>query len=86
MFEGDWAGRASKEKVNNLEAKIKSSHRNPDGWWVIELEDGAVWREIGDPEPNPRPESSAEARSSRASRGSFMIKVHGLSTRVHRDQ
>ena len=75
-----------KEEMDNLVAKIASAHRNSDGRWVIVLEDGAVWREIGDPEPNLQPVPGATARISRGSLGSFFIKIDGLSTHVHRDQ
>jgi hypothetical protein len=79
--------RATTKSENEvLESTVRAAHRNPDGRWVITLEDGAVWREVGDPEPNLEPVPGAPVRISHASLGSFMIKIHGLSTHVHRDQ
>jgi hypothetical protein len=79
--------RATTKSENEvLESTVRAAHRNPDGRWVITLEDGAIWREVGDPEPNLQPTPGAPVRISHASLGSFMIKIHGLSTHVHRDQ
>ena len=77
---------ATKEELNVVDAKVRSATHGPDGRWVITLDDGAVWREIGDMEPNLEPQPGAVAHISRGTVGSYFIKIKGISTRVHRDQ
>jgi len=77
---------ATREELNVIEAKVASAGHGADGRWVITLEDGAVWREIGDQEPNLDPRPGKAARISRGAMDSFFIKIDGVSTRVRRDQ
>ena len=77
---------ATKEELNVVEAKVRSAGHGADGRWVITLEDGAVWREVGDMEPNLDPRPGAAARISRGTLGSYFIKINGVSTRVQRAQ
>lgn len=77
---------ATKEELNAIDGKVRYGGHGPDGRWVITLEDGSVWREIGDMEPNLDPRPGAAAHISRGSMGSYFIKISGVSTRVKRDQ
>ena len=77
---------ATKEELNVIDAKVRSATHGPDGRWVITLEDGAVWREVGDIEPNLDPRPGALAHISRGTVGSYFIKISGVSTHVRRAQ
>jgi len=74
------------EEADRLSAKVKSAYQTPTGKWVIELDDGALWRQIDDNEldNSPHPGSTADIR--RAMLGSFFMNVDGQQAiRVHRD-
>ncbi len=77
---------ATREELDVIDAKVASAGHGADGRWVITMEDGAVWREIGDQEPNLDPRPGKAARISRGSMGSYFVKIGGVSTRVRRDQ
>ncbi len=77
---------ATREELNVIDAKVALAGHGADGRWVITMEDGAVWREIGDQEPNLDARPGKTARISRGSMGSYFVKIDGVSTRVRRDQ
>lgn len=77
---------ATKEELNAIDGKVASAGHDATGRWVISLEDGSVWHEIGDQEPNLDPRPGKAAHISRGSLGSYFIKIDGVSTRVKRDQ
>lgn len=77
---------ATKEELNAIDGKVASSTHDANGYWVITLEDGSVWHELGDQEPNLDPRPGKAAHLSRGSLGSFFIKIDGLTTRVKREQ
>ena len=75
------------EDVERLQSTVKAASRNPDGRWVLELDTGAVWRQVDDSPmaTDPRPGSKIEIR--RAALGSFFIRVDGRpGFRAHRDR
>lgn len=74
------------EEADRITAKVKSASHTVTGKWVIELEDGAVWRQIDDNQiyKSPRPGSVAAIR--KAMLGSFFMNLDGQQAiRVHRD-
>ncbi len=65
------------EDVDRIDAKVTSASQNPYGRWTIRLDDGAVWRQLGDDTlvRAPHPGSTAEIR--RGVLGSFTMKIDG---------
>jgi hypothetical protein len=87
----DLFGRSAKSAaavdVDRVTETVKTARRGPDNRWVVELETGAVWRQIDENEiaRDPRPGSKVEIK--KAALGSFVMKVDGQSAvRVHRDR
>ena len=77
---------AKGEDVDSISSTVKSAWRQGEKW-VVELETGAVWRQIDATElgEDPRPGMKAEIR--RASLGSYFMKLGGQrSVRAHRDR
>ena len=85
---GGGKGAAAKgEDVDRLLATVKQATRQADGKWVLELDTGAVWRQIEDGYygKDPRPGSKVEIK--KGSLGSFMLKVDGQQAfKAHRDR
>lgn len=78
---------AAVEDVDRVTETVKSASRQADGRWVVELESGAVWRQIDASElaNDPHPGSRAEIRQ--AALGSFFMKIDGQpGIRAHRDR
>ncbi|MDR3507144.1 MAG: hypothetical protein P4L64_04520 [Caulobacteraceae bacterium] len=77
----------AREEAETLTAKVKTARQNPDGRWVIELEDGAVWRQIDGDDLGAAPRAGATVVISHGSVGSFFVRFdHGVSMRAHRDR
>jgi hypothetical protein len=71
----DRAGGERPEPLERVTATLASAHQGGEGKWVLELADGAVWRQV-DLEPLPngaRKGSTVEIR--KAAMGSFFINV-----------
>ena len=78
---------ANGDEVDRVAGTVKSASRLADGKWRVELETGAVWRQIDTTDlPNdPHPGSKVEIR--RAALGSFFMKLDGQTAiRAHRDR
>jgi hypothetical protein len=74
------AGGATKEAAKPLEGvtgQVKSASRDGLGKWVIELGDGAVWRQTDNEPIAPSPRAGAQVEIRRAAMGSYMMKVGG---------
>ncbi len=81
------AGTAAVETVDRITEVVKSATRVDGGRWSVELETGAVWRQIDDSElaGDPHPGSKVELR--KAALGSFFMKIDGQpAIRAHRDR
>jgi hypothetical protein len=79
-------GAAKDEAVDSLSARIKSAGRTREGKLTVTLEDGAVWRQIGQEELNRQPQPGMAVEIKKASLGSYFMKVDGQpAIRVHRD-
>lgn len=61
-----------------ITAVAKRASRDSLGKWVIELEDGAVWRQTDGETLSPSPRAGSKVEIKRASFGSFMMKIDGL--------
>ncbi|MEI9964875.1 MAG: hypothetical protein WDM92_09305 [Caulobacteraceae bacterium] len=90
IFEGAARGPASaanQDDIDRVTDTVKRAWMTGDGKWVVELDGGAVWRQI-DSEVlgrDPRPGSKVEIR--RASLGSFFLKIDGQpGVKAHRDR
>lgn len=78
---------AVSEDVDHLDGVAKAAWRGEGGHWMIELETGAVWRQIDSYElaRDPHPGSKVDIR--RGSLGSFFLKVDGQpSFKAHRER
>lgn len=74
------------EDLDRITATVASARQDAHGKWVVQLQDGAVWRQIDDKQifDEPHPGSTVEIRT--ATMGSFFMKVDGQKQmRVHRD-
>lgn len=75
------------EDLDRITAVVKTAWRGSDGTWNIELDNGAVWRQLDafDLAKSPHPGSKVEIR--RGSLGSFFMKVDGQPAfKAHRDR
>lgn len=61
--------------LESVTGEVVRARRDESGRWVVELKDGAVWRQTDDIplSPPPRPGSRVEIR--RAALGSFFMKI-----------
>lgn len=74
------------EEVNRIEAKVAAASRDPAGRWLIQLDDGAIWRQIDDTNLYPAPRAGSLANIRRAALGSYFMSFQGRQEiRVHRD-
>lgn len=65
------------EKIDRVESVLKAARQGADGKWILQLENGAVWRQTDadGPARRPRPGMTVTVRS--ASMGSFLVSVDG---------
>jgi hypothetical protein len=78
---------AAVEDVDRVTEVVKTASRQADGRWVIELESGAVWRQIDASELANDARAGSKAEIRKAALGSFFMKIDGQpAIRVHRDR
>ena len=65
------------EKLDRVESVLKAARQGADGKWILQLENGAVWRQTDadGPARRPRPGMTVSVRS--AAMGSFLVSVDG---------
>ena len=74
------------EEVNRLTDKVTGFHKDARGKWVVQLETGAVWRQIDDYELTRPPHDGSTVEIKKGALGSFFMNIDGqLALRVHRD-
>jgi hypothetical protein len=74
------------EEVNRLTDKVTGFHKDAKGKWVLQLETGAVWRQIDDNELMHPPRDGSTVEIRKGALGSFFMNIDGqLALRVHRD-
>lgn len=80
-------GRGDKgEEIDRVSLAVTAAHQAGDGRWTIELEGGAVWRQI-DSERMAPPRSGAKAEIRKAALGSYFMSIDGRrSIRVERQR
>jgi len=73
--------------VDRVAETVRSAWRQADGKWVVELETGAVWRQIDTTDLARAPHAGSRAEIRKASLGSFFMKLDGQpGVRAHRDR
>ncbi len=78
---------ATGEDVDQLASTVKAASENPDGRWVLELETGAVWRQVDDSPMATPPHVGSKVEIRRAGLGSFFTRIDGHPAfRAHRDR
>lgn len=74
------------DEVDRVEGAVRAARVDASGYWTLELEDGAVWRQIDGILLRP-PRAGSKVSIRRAMLGSFMIKIDGqAAVRAHRDR
>jgi hypothetical protein len=78
---------AKGEGVDRISATVKQAFREGAGRWVIELDTGAVWRQIEDSDVPVDAHAGSKVEIRKASLGSFFLKVDGQPAfKAHRDR
>ncbi len=73
--------------IDHVAEAVKTASRLGNGRWVVELDSGAVWRQIDDEPVDEAPRRGTKAVIRRASLGSYFMKLDGQrSIRVMRDR
>ena len=78
---------AVSEDIDHLDGVVKAAWHGEGGHWMLELETGAVWRQIDSFElaSDPHPGSKVDIR--KGALGSFFVKVDGQpSFKAHRER
>jgi hypothetical protein len=74
------------EEVNRITATIVSATQDPYRKWTIRLDDGAVWRQTDDNEPEKEPRKGSTVVIKKGVLGSFFIDIDGApGFKAHRD-
>ena len=75
------------EDIDKLESTIKTARLDGDGRWVLELDNGAVWRQVDDSPIATPPHAGSKVEVRRAAMASFFIRIDGHPAfRAHRDR
>jgi hypothetical protein len=78
---------AAHEDIDRIIETVKSASQQPDGKWIVELESGAVWRQIDTTVLAKDPHAGSKAEIRRGAIGSFFMKIDGQQAiRAHRDR
>ena len=63
-------------EISQIEGTIKSTGRNPDGGWVITLNDGSIWSQTDDWPLGLPPRAGDKVVISRGIMGSFRLRLN----------
>jgi len=75
------------ETAGRASFTVERAWRSPEGKWVVELDTGAVWRQIDENSIRKRPEKGSTVEIRTAALGSYFMKIDGqLAMRAHRDK
>ena len=75
----------AKEELDNTDGVVASARQDGGGHWVIKLEDGAVWSQVGVEELFKRPKPGSKVKIRKAALGSYMMTVdNGGGFKAHR--
>lgn len=74
------------DDADKITTTVVEASRGPTGRWLIQLDGGAMWRQIDDADLYKIPHKGSVAVVKRGSLGSFFMKIDGdTAFRVHRD-
>jgi hypothetical protein len=65
------------EASERITAQVAKAYQQPDGKWVLELDDGAAWVQTDDEKLGRWPRAGSKAEIRRAAMGSFFINLDG---------
>ena len=75
------------EEVDKITATVKTAWRGGDGRWNLELDNGAVWRQVDDSPFANDPHSGSKVEVRKGALGSYFMKVDGQPAfKAHRDR
>ena len=85
---GKGAERVAKgDEVDRLLATVRQASRAGDGRWTIELDTGAVWRQLEPVDLANDPRSGSKVEIKKGALGSFLMKIDGQpGFKAHRDR
>ena len=66
---------ATPQLLDSVAGEAKRAYRDAFDKWVIELTDGAVWRQIDSEVLAPSPRAGSKVEIRRAAFGSFLMKI-----------
>jgi hypothetical protein len=70
--------RGEKEgEANHITATVKNAYRGAEGEWIVELADGAIWRQSEAQELGRTPRPGSKVEISRGMLGSFFMTIDG---------
>ena len=73
------------EEVNRITGTVASATQAY-GKWTVRLDDGAVWRQIDDSQPEVEPRKGSQVEIKKGALGSFFLDIDGRpGFRAHRD-
>jgi len=64
-------------ELQQVSGVIASAYRSSEGAWVVELEDGAVWRQTDNEQLARAPRRGSKAEIRKAALGSFFMNIDG---------
>lgn len=74
------------EEVNRITGTVASATQDPYRKWTVRLDDGAVWRQIDDNQPEVEPRKGSKVVIKKGALGSFFLDIDGQpGFRAHRD-
>jgi hypothetical protein len=75
------------EEVDRITATVKTAWRGGDGRWNLELDNGAVWRQVDDSPFANDPHAGSKVEIRKGALGSYFMKVDGQPAfKAHRDR
>jgi len=76
-----------KEDVDSFDGVVAAARQEGGGHWVVKLEDGAVWRQVGMEELFKSPKPGMKVKIRKASLGSYLMTVDNQGAfKAHRVQ
>lgn len=65
------------EEVDSIESQITTARTDPNGKWILQLEDGSTWTQIDVDSPSMKPRAGMPVKIRKATMGSFLLSVDG---------
>lgn len=77
IFDGTGRDREEAAEFTEIESTIKTARQDPNGRWVVSLEDGARWFQIDNRDLSIPPRPGQKIRIRAAAMGSFLANING---------